>query len=380
MNFIRNFSRILTGLVFIFSGFVKSVDPLGTAYKFEDYFLALHLEWLMSLSVVLAFLLIAAEFVIGWMLFFNIRTKINAWFVLGFMLLFTPLTLWLAITNKVTDCGCFGDFLVMTNFQTFLKNAVILVFVIILFAMRKSFVNKMAAWKQVLISLAGVVIVAFMMHTGYNHEPYFDFRPFYKGAHISENMLPTPEIAEVTLVFQHLETGEEMEYTTKTLPYTDSVLYPKLKFLRQEKKVIQPFQEAKTAFEILGPDGADMASEIIGSKDFLFVLVMQDVATASKNAFKKIVPLVQEAQRRKIGVVAITGSSYPEAEKFLAGKGIPLPHYSSDIIKLKTVVRANPGLLLLKNGYIIDKWHHHDIPNFKDLNIEGPLDAFVPAN
>ncbi len=381
MKIIRNFSRILTGLVFIFSGFVKGVDPMGTTYKFGDYFLAMNLEWMMDGALVLAFLLIAAEFIIGWMLLFNIWTKVNAWFVLFFMLLFTPLTLWLAVSNKVDDCGCFGDFIVMTNWETFWKNVVIMVFVLILFLTRKKFINNTKVWKQAVITVLGIIIIGSTMQYAYNHLAIFDFRPFYKGAHISENMLPVPEKAEITLVYKHQLTGEEMSFSPQTLPYQDSSIWPFIKdgFVRQEKKIIQEFQEAKAAFEILGSDGMDHSSKIIGSKDFIFVLIMQDIRYANRKSFKKIIPLIEEAAKRNIQSIAITSSPHDEAESFLQEIGVRIPHYSADIIKLKTVIRSNPGLLLLKNGYIIDKWHYNDIPDIQTLKVEGVLDAFAPV-
>lgn len=379
MNILRNFSRIFAGLVFIFSGFVKGIDPLGTAYKFGDYFLAMKLEWLSGAAVVLAFLMIAAEFIIGWLLLFNIKTRINAWFVLLFMLLFTPLTLWLAISNKVTDCGCFGDFLVMTNWETFYKNLVIMVFVLILFLTRDRFKNKMASFRQFLLGLVGVVMIMVTMTDAYRHEPRFDFRPFHRGAHISENMLPTPEISEITLVYKNSKTGEEMSFTPQNLPYQDTVLWPLLRdnYVRREVKVIQEFKPAAAAFEILGPDGQDHSTDIIGFKDFQFIIIMNDVSKASKKGFKRLLPLVKQAEERNIRVIAITGSLYEEVEKFLGEMEAPIEHYSSDVIKLKTVIRANPGLVLMRNGYIIDKWHHNDIPDLDKLWLCSPVGAFL---
>jgi uncharacterized membrane protein YphA (DoxX/SURF4 family) len=379
MTLLRNFSRIFAGLVFIFSGIVKGVDPLGTAYKFGDYFLAMRLEWLSGAALFLAFLMIAAEFIIGWLLIFNVKTKINAWFVLLFMLVFTPLTLWLAVSNKVDDCGCFGDFLVMTNWETFYKNLVILAFVLILFFTRKQFKNRMAGYKQLLIGIAGAAIIGFTMYDAHQHLPRFDFRPFYRGAHISENMLPIPEVSEITLVYKNSQTGEEMAFSPQNLPYQDSVLWPLLKdnYVRREVKVIQEFQPAAAAFEILGPEGQDHSAEIIGNKEFQFIIVMNDIEKASKKGFKRLLPLIKQAEERNIRVIAITGSMYEEVETFLGEMGTPLEHYSSDVIKLKTVIRANPGLLLLKNGYILDKWHHNDIPDLDELNLCAPVDALL---
>jgi hypothetical protein len=323
--------------------------------------------------------MIAAEFIIGWLLVFNIKTKINAWFVLLFMLLFTPLTLWLAISNKVDDCGCFGDFLVMTNWETFYKNLVILAFVLILFFTRAQFKNRLGSIKQLLVGVIGILVIAFTMYDAYQHLPRFDFRPFYRGAHISENMLPTPEISEITLVYKNSQTGEEMAFTPQNLPYQDSVLWPLLKdnYVRREVKVIQEFKPAAAAFEILGPDGQDHASDIIGSKDFQFIIIMNDIGKASKKGFARLIPFIKQAEERNIRVIAITGSMYDEVEAFLGEMGTPIEHYSADVIKLKTVIRANPGLLLMKNGYILDKWHHNDIPDLGKLKVCAPVGAFL---
>lgn len=379
MNFLRNFSRILVGLLFIFSGIVKGVDPLGTTYKFGDYFLAMRMEWMMDFALPLAFLLIGAEFIIGWLLIFNIRTKLNSWFVLFFMLLFTPLTLWLAITNKVEDCGCFGDYIIMTNWETFSKNMIIMVFVLILFVTRKRFVNRIGAYKQFLIGAVGVLIITHTMVHAYRHLPRFDFRPFYKGANIAENMLPTPEIAEVNLVYRHIKTGEKFTYTAQTLPYQDTVLWPNLEFVRQDLKVIQEFKPAKSSFEMIGKDGKDHSPEIIGSEDFVFLIIMYDVNNANRKAFERLNPLIEEAEKRGIEVLAITGSVDAVVEEFLDEVEADIPYYSSDVIKLKTVVRANPGLVLIKNGYIIDKWHFNDIPDINTIKIEAPFDALAPV-
>jgi uncharacterized membrane protein YphA (DoxX/SURF4 family) len=380
MSILRNFSRLLAAFVFLFSGIVKAVDPLGTAYKFGDYLIALNLSFLLDYALFFAFLMIAAEFVIGWLLLFNVKTRINAWFVLAFMLLFTPVTLWLAVTNAVDDCGCFGDFLKMTNWETFYKNVVILLFVLILFFTRKSFKNNAHALRQFLLGTTGVLLVTLIMADAYRNLPRFDFRPFHKGANIANDMLPVPEIAEVLLVYKNSETGQEMKFLTQDLPYQDTVLWPLIKdnFLRQEKgEVFQEFQEAKTDFPIMGPDGSDAAAQVIREEDFTFLIIIYDLDKVTPKKYHKLIALYQQALNRNIPVKAITGASYEDANAFLEEMETPMPHYSSDITKLKTVVRSNPGLLLIRNGYVIDKWHHRNVPDLDEYELTAPLDAFI---
>ncbi len=380
MYLLRHFSRILAGIVFLFSGVVKAVDPLGTAYKFGDYFIAMGIPWMIQFSLVLAFLMIAAEFIIGWLLLFNVKTQINAWFVLGFMVLFTPVTLWLAITNAVDDCGCFGDFIHLSNWETFYKNLVILLFVLIMFFYRDRFKSFGGGLRQLTIGLAGTLLVTWIMVDAYRNLPRFDFRPFHKGANLAEDMLPVPEIAEILLVYKHGETGEELKFTTQNLPYQDTVLWPLIKdnFVRQEKgTVYQEFRPAKTDFIILGPDGEDLSEEILKQQGFSFLILMYDIDKVRDRTFQKFLPLIAQAEERDIPVRVITGSRYEEVEAYLGRMGAPLPHYSSDVTKIKTVIRSNPGLMLLHNGFIIDKWHHNNVPDLENYNLTAPIDAFL---
>src|SRR6056297_3261824 len=142
MNFIKHLSRILVGITFIFSGFVKGIDPWGSAYKFSDYFNAMGLEWLVWAAFPLGVLLAFTEFAIGIGLVFNVFIRLFSWLALIFMAFFLPLTLWIAIENPVTDCGCFGDALVLSNWETFYKNIVLMVLTFIVFRYRKNMKKK----------------------------------------------------------------------------------------------------------------------------------------------------------------------------------------------------------------------------------------------
>ena len=192
MNFIKHLSRIIFGITFIFSGFVKGIDPFGSAYKFTDYFNAMGLEGLLwaafSLGIILAF----AEFMIGVAFLFNWWMKLFSWLGLFFMAFFLPLTLWIALKNPVTDCGCFGDALVITNWETFYKNIILVIFALIVFKYRnakKSDTQK--KYSFLLSSIAGIVYIAIVFQS-YNHLPLFDFRPFKVGVNIPDAM-STPE-------------------------------------------------------------------------------------------------------------------------------------------------------------------------------------------
>ncbi len=380
MMFIRNFSRVLTGLVFIFSGFVKGVDPWGTAYKFEDYFIAMNFEWAVSFALSLSFLLIIAEFLLGWMLLFNIKTGLASWLALLFMLAFTPLTLWLAVSNKVSDCGCFGDFIVMDNWQTFFKNMIILVFVLITFAMRKKFDNKMSPFTKIIIFLFGAVVILYFMVQGFRHLPIFDFRPYKEGNKIAVSVKNDNNSETVYLRYLHLVTGDTLLYTTKTLPHEDTALFNQLKFIEQvkeEQAMTEPDAFQENHLYLTNRDGDDVTAEILGNPDFQFILIINDLDKAKKAYYSVLAELSEACDKHNIDFCAAIGSSWEDIDVFSAEIGVDFDIYAADPTELKTVVRANPGLVLLKYGYIMKKWHYRDIPVLEEIYLSGPFKAFA---
>src|SRR5690554_446971 len=188
MKVIQHFARIIVGLIFIFSGFVKGIDPWGSAYKFSDYFLAMNLDWLQWAAFPLGVLLSLAEFTIGAALLFNTFIRFFSWLALLFMLFFTGLTFWIALKNPVTDCGCFGDAWVLTNWETFYKNVILLILSSFLFFNRNN-VKQMSGFKTG-IFLFALTITAYISTViySYRHLPIIDFRPFKTGTDIREAM------------------------------------------------------------------------------------------------------------------------------------------------------------------------------------------------
>jgi len=181
-------SRIFAGAVFMFSGFTKAVDPWGSAYKFKEYFEALGMEAFIPYALTFSIILIGVEFIVGFCLFFGLKFQLATWGALLFMLLFLPLTLWLAISNKVSDCGCFGDFIKLTNWQTFYKNVIIIVPTLVLFIFQKRGKPYCSCLKQWLLSGIGVIIIVITMWYSYAHLPLIDFLPYKIGNNISEMM------------------------------------------------------------------------------------------------------------------------------------------------------------------------------------------------
>ena len=225
-HIIGSSARTLLALTFLFSGFVKAVDPLGTVYKIEDYLKAFggFFTELLPLAGLAAVSLILAEWLLGWAMLLNVRTKITSWLSLVFYLMMTPLTLWIALTNPVSDCGCFGDALVLTNWQTFWKNIVLLILVLILLICKKAIPQLWSTWMELCIMLIALISGGIIMGYSYTHLPPLDFRPYKIGNHIPTLMeVPDdaePDVYETTLIYANDE-GEEREFTLENYPKND---------------------------------------------------------------------------------------------------------------------------------------------------------------
>lgn len=227
MRLVKNLCRIIVGIVFIYSGFVKGIDPLGSDYKFTDYFNAFGMGWMNATTLFFSFALSLAEFLIGIALLFNLWVSRMAWGALLFMAFFTPLTLVLALTNPVSDCGCFGDAMILTNWQTFWKNIILLLLAIMIFVYRKEYKSSLSFMGQFsFLSLAGAGMLCLSIYC-YRHLPVLDFRPYAVGKNITEGMrLPEgaePDQYEVTLKYKNKQTGEVRSFTEENYPWQDTL-------------------------------------------------------------------------------------------------------------------------------------------------------------
>jgi uncharacterized membrane protein YphA (DoxX/SURF4 family) len=237
MKALRNFSRIFVGFIFIFSGFVKVIDPIGYAYKFMEYFEAMHLTFFADGSLVFAILMSIAELVLGIALTFNLLPKISAWAALLFMTFFTPLTLWLAVANPVSDCGCFGDALILTNWETFFKNVIIDVFVVIIFVNRKKYKPAYISLFQWMLGICFAIASYILAIYCLRNLPIIDFRPYHIGANIMEGMsVPESEKNNVDIIesyFIYEKDGVQETFDITSIP--DSTW----KFVNARHKIIK---------------------------------------------------------------------------------------------------------------------------------------------
>ncbi|MCK9219613.1 MAG: DoxX family protein [Bacteroidales bacterium] len=367
MKILRNFFRILVGLVFVFSGFVKGIDPLGTVYRMDDYFLAFNLPWASAFSLYLTIFLCTLEFILGVSLLFNLWIRKTAWILLPMMVFFTILTFFDAFYNIVPDCGCFGDALKLTNLQTFIKNLVLIGLVIPVFIWRKKFRSLLPQVGEVGILLLAVFTFASLSIYCYTHLPLIDFMAWKVGNRVNDTKtLPV----QFYVTYKNKNTGEEKEYIAPNYPWNDSVWLSKWIFKGQ--RVVDPNKNQGLVLRAEDAMGNDYTSGILNNPDYQFILVSYNLSDAYIPGFNKILPVYNQAVKKGLSFVCLTNSLPEEIRKFKIAHGLGFDFYNSDDVVLKTMVRSNPGLLLLKNGVVVEKWSWRKFPDREEISTRFP--------
>lgn len=372
MRIFRNIARFLMGIVFIFSGFVKAIDPLGSTYKFQDYFDAFGMEFLSPVALVLAILLSSAELIIGLSLFFKIRMKEAAWALLLFMSFFTILTFAIALTNPVTDCGCFGDAIILTNWQTFIKNLIFFIPTIIVFQHRNQydhFFSDLVQWTIVLVLAIGTVLLS--LHCYYNL-PFIDFRPYHIGANIPASMeipegMPADEY-ETILIYEKDGVTEEFTLDSEVEPWNDSTWHwVETRNLLVKKGYEPPIHD----FTLTSFEGIDITDSVLNNSGYTFLIIAYDLSKAKLKGLKKINEFVRIAAQNNYSVFGMTSSMSEMVDEINEKVDPAFEFFITDNITLKTMIRSNPGLLLLQDGNIIGKWHYRNIPDESLFDVNG---------
>ena len=362
-HIVGSVSRTLLAVTFLFSGFVKAVDPLGTVYKIEDYLKAFGGMFtdLLPLAGAAAVCLILVEWLLGVCMIANVRTQVTSWLSLAFYLVMTPLTLWIALTNPVSDCGCFGDALVLTNWQTFWKNVVLLALVVVLLVCRKAIPQLFSWWAELVIALAGLGMAGGIMAYSYTHLPPMDFRPYKVGNNIPALMeIPEdaePDQYEVTLIYQ--KDGVEQEFTLENYPKGD----PEWTFVDQKSVLVKKGYEAPIHdFVITTMEFDDITYDILESEEPVTLVAMYDLRKTDRKQIGKVLALMESCREKGEQVYFLTGSGEEDIYEFAEEIGLDEETMEEvfctiDPVTLKTVVRANPGVFVVQNGTIIDKYN-----------------------
>lgn len=363
LKILTTISRIFLGIVFIFSGFVKAVDPLGSTYKFIDYFEAFGMASLEPIAFPLAIVLSSLEFFVGFLLISGMWSKLASWLTLLFMAYFTPLTLWLAISNPVTDCGCFGDALILTNWETFFKNVILLIPTLYLFIIRKKLADNFITPVRYIAPAFALLFVLWINIDAYRHLPFFDYRPYKIGTNIQEGM-EIPDGAEqdvYEILTVYTKDGVEQSFTLNELP--DSTWT----WVRTDNKLIKKGYEAPIHdFTIESVDGEDRTEYYLNKQGITFMLIAYDLGRTNVEHLASISELADYVTASGHEFLGIT-STLNDAESFSIDNNLHFQFYGMDEITLKTIIRANPGLVVLKDGVIISKFHANDIPKLTEL-------------
>lgn len=369
MRLVKNLCRIIVGIVFIYSGFVKGIDPLGSDYKFTDYFNAFGMGWMNATTLFFSFALSLVEFLIGIALLFNLWVSRMAWGSLLFMFFFTPLTLVSALTNPVSDCGCFGDATLLTNWQTFWKNIILLLLAIMIFMYRKEYKSSLPLVGQFsFLALAGAGMLCLSVYC-YRHLPVLDFRPYAVGKNITEGMrLPEgaePDQYEVTLKYKNKQTGEVQSFTEENYPWQDTLNweYESSSERLVKKGYITPIHDLVIEHPTLG----NITEEILEDDNHTILAVAYNLTQSDVQYQPAINRLAEYAQEKEIRFYGLTSSSERDIETYKKRYHVPYEFCTADEIQLKTMIRSNPGVIILQKGTILDKWAGKDVPDVKEL-------------
>jgi len=370
---ILNASAVLLGAVFVFSGFVKAIDPLGTCYKIQDYVEAFGMsQWVPGfLPLLLSVALCCLEFMVGVMLLLRVRKRIASLLALVMMVFMTPLTLYLALTDPISDCGCFGDALVLTNWQTFYKNVLLLCCAIVVYMDYKSLGNLLSPKKAWMVSVWTFIFILGVAIYALYYIPLLDFRPYKVGVNIPEAM-EIPEDAELS------------EYDTRFVMEKDGVKkefgldnYPDSTWTFVESKTVllkQGYEPPIHDFNLMSLEtGEDVTSDVLEHRGYTFLLVAHRVEEADDSDIDLVNEVFDYSVEYGYRFYALTSSPDEEIEAWRENTGAEYEFFLSDDIVLKTVIRSNPGLLLLKDGTILNKWSSKNLPDEFALN--GPLDS-----
>ena len=364
--------RFILAVVFVFSGFVKAIDPLGTQYKIQDYLTAF--GWSDVFPDYFAFcasmLLGVLEFCLGVYMFFGIRRIIAPRAVVLVMSVMTPLTFWIALDNPVSDCGCFGDAIVLSNWATFWKNVVLLAMSIVVLKWRKHISPLVTTRFDWVIALYGFLYVFSIAIYCYRELPVFDFRPYHVGANIRQGMeIPEGERpSKVETRFLLQKDGVKKEFTVDNYP--DSTWT----FVDSKLVVVEKgYEPTIHDFEIRRwEDMEDITEQVLSDENYTFLLVAHQLSLADDSAIDLINELYDYSLMHGYAFYCLTASEEEDILQWQENTGAEYPFCIMDDITLKTMIRSNPGLMLLKEGTVIRKWSKNSFPDEYQLN--GPLD------
>ncbi len=380
---LTHISRVLVGGLFIFSGFIKANDTIGFSYKLEEYFQvfkeATHLglfDWFAHISLPLAIIICASEIILGIFLLIGYKRNLTLWLLFAQIAFFTFLTFYSACYNKVTHCGCFGDFLQLKPWESFWKDIALMILITLLFAGREN-INEIAA-PMMMASFALIGVIAsiwFPIYT-YRNLPIFDFRPYAIGMNIKKNMEKGAGYKEAEyktlMVYKKVKDSDAKKEMTQE-EYMKSKIWEDTLVWKFDTMITTVVHEAINApkiaeFSVTNIDDVNVTDSLLNNKDYNYWLVLYDLAKADEDETlqAKINDFYKLATQDKVKFIALTGSSPKEIDNFKHKHNALYDFVRVDATVLKTMIRSNPGLILIKDATIIKNWHHNNFPTYSD--------------
>ncbi|MDB5134146.1 MAG: DoxX family protein [Mucilaginibacter sp.] len=368
------FCRLLVGLLFIFSGLIKINDPLGFSYKLEEYFDVFHMGFLNSFALSFAIVLCSLEIVLGFALLIGVRAVSVAWGLLLLIIFFAFLTFYSAYFKVVQSCGCFGDAIPLTPWQSFSKDLVLLLLILVLFVNRK-IINPVFSKKagDNLLVVSTVIALGIGFYT-YNFMPVIDFLPYKVGANILEEMKTPhgaiPDQFEITYHLKNKKTGATKVMNDKDYLKSNIWKDNNWEIVGDPESVLikKGFTPKIQDLAIKDAQGNDYTKELLSNPFYNIVIVAYDLYQTDVEAMGRLNALSMSlAQNFNTRTVLLTANSIKDADAFIKANHLVGEVFYADGVPLKTMVRANPGIFLLKNGTIINKWDSHSVPKYDDL-------------
>jgi uncharacterized membrane protein YphA (DoxX/SURF4 family) len=359
MNILIQFSRYFVGVFFIISGLVKLNDPVGTAIKLQEYFEVFAADFgsffhlFVPAALFLAMVFNVLEVVLGVALLFRYRFRITVWILFAVIVFFTFLTFYSAFYNKVTDCGCFGDALKLTPWQSFYKDIVLLVLISILILFRERLTRSFTAPQKDGWIIASTIILIAVGYYAIEHLPYIDFRAYKVGVNIPSAMQPSEKLR-----YKYIMTKDGKDHEFEQYPQESGFEFKELVILNPEA------QPKITDYNVWNDSGDFTEETFTGNK---LLLIIHDANKTHLKSYPAVNQLVNSLGSG-IEPLVLTASDYKSFDSFRHEVQLAVPFYYSDMTVLKTIIRSNPGIVLLQDGTVKGKWHYNDIPSIADLN------------
>jgi len=366
MKILVAIARIIVSVLFIISGLIKLNDPIGFSFKLEEYFgpTVLNLPLFEPYALVIAIVVVIFELLLGVFLLIGYKPKFTVWSLMGMIIFFTFLTFYSAYYNKVTDCGCFGDAIKLTPWESFTKDIILLVLIVVLFIGAKNIKPLFNRLGLAIISLVSFIFCLGFTYHVLMHLPVKDFRPYKIGDNIQENMT-IPEDAPKAVIDYHWKfnvNGKEEIITTRgSYPTVDG------EFIDVETKTVKEGYEAPIHDFSMEREGEDFTDTLL-NEDNLIVIISYNLAKAEGQGLSRLKQIVNNAKKKGYKIIGLTASGTDEQLKFSKQYGLDFDFYFCDETALKTIVRSNPGILELNRGTIKQKLHWNDVD---DLYLEG---------